>query len=482
MLPQKLAFVDIETTGGRYQFDRIIEIGIIRVENNNIIAEYNQLLHPQSHLPPEITLLTGITAADLESQPTFYDVKHTIYELLQDCVFVAHNARFDYSFIKHEFLREDMHFAPKQCCTVKLSRSLFPTEHHHNLDAVMQRLQLVCENRHRAFDDAHVLFQFYKKIQILFPNEVVEHAVAVAMKKPSLPTKLSPEDIDQIPEQPGVYIFYGENNTPLYIGKSKNIRERVLSHFSADIRHGTEMKISQQIERIETKTTAGELGALFTESKLVKQLLPIYNRKLRRQSELTALISKTDTNGYPLAVIETVSNIDPNSLSSFIGFFRSKKQAKDYLSRMVKEYSLCDKLLAIEKTNGACFSYRLGICKGACIGKEPAIKYMLRFVQAFADLKIKPWPFKGAVVIEEYNPINQKKEYFIVDKWCYVGSILYNGDTLSDQLVQNTTFDLDTYKILRGFFRDKKHEKQIKNLKNFDTVQGLVSNLFAVEN
>ncbi|HUD44799.1 MAG TPA: exonuclease domain-containing protein [Patescibacteria group bacterium] len=466
MLPKKLAFVDIETTGTRYQYDRVIEIGIIRVEDNKIVQQYNQLLNPQCHLPPEITLLTGITAKDLENKPTFQEIKNTIFELLDECIFVAHNARFDYSFLKYEFAREEIKFAPKQCCTVKLSRYLFPTHSHHNLDAVMQRLNLVCKNRHRAYEDAHLLYQFYNKVQTMFSLETLEKALGAAMKKPSLPMKLKHEDLEVLPEEPGVYIFYSANDIPLYVGKSKNIKERVLSHFSADIRNNKEMKISQQIERIETIVTAGELGALFLEAKLVKKLLPLYNHQLRKQNELIALMSQTDKNNYPTILMQTITTIDPNELENFVGFFRSKRQAKDYLARMVKEYSLCDKLLGIEKTNSSCFSYRLDICKGACIGKEPAIKYNMRFLQAFSEIKVKPWPFKGPIIIEEYNPLNKKKEHFIIDKWCYIGSIKYTEDATNEQLSQDISFDLDIYKILRGFFRNPNNIKQVKTIKN----------------
>lgn len=181
MLPDKLAFVDIETTGCNPKFDRIIEIGVIRVENNQIVQQYNQLINPERHLPPEITLMTGITGKDLENQPTFQDIKRTIHELLTDCLFVAHNARFDYGFLKYEFAREQMKFAPKHCCTVKLSRKLFPDVRHHNLDAVMQRFDLTCANRHRAYDDAHLLYQFYDKLQTMFSADLLAEAMDFAM-------------------------------------------------------------------------------------------------------------------------------------------------------------------------------------------------------------------------------------------------------------------------------------------------------------
>lgn len=261
MLPDKIAFVDIETTGMRSFYDRIIEIAILRVEKNQIIRAYHSLINPEGHLPPEITLLTGITAGDLENAPTFRQIKDDILETLSGCVFVAHNVRFDYGFLKNEFQRLDISFSSGHFCTVRLSRALYPRFRRHNLDSLIERFGFTphhndgagfaSETRHRALYDAKILFLM-----------------------------------------------------PLYIGKSKNLRERILSHFSADLRSPIEMKISQQIVNIETISTAGELGALFLESQMIKKMLPLYNKKSRHKKELTALKKITNEEGYDTIKIE----------------------------------------------------------------------------------------------------------------------------------------------------------------------------------
>jgi DNA polymerase-3 subunit epsilon len=168
MLPNKLVFVDIETTGTSAAYGRIIEIGILRVEDNELVKTYQTFINPETHLPPEIEYITGITQKDLEDQPTFRQVVDDILKLVDGCVFVAHNARFDYSFLKHSFLRENKTFNARQLCTVKLSRLLYPTAKHHNLDAVIERCGLLCEQRHRAFNDAAALWDFYKHTQKTF--------------------------------------------------------------------------------------------------------------------------------------------------------------------------------------------------------------------------------------------------------------------------------------------------------------------------
>lgn len=465
MLPNNLAFVDIETTGLSSFANRIIEIGIIRVEDNKIVQTYHSLINPETHLPPEIELITGITAKDLENAPTFRTIKKDILEALIDCTFVAHNVRFDYGFLKQEFKRENISFSSKHFCTVKLSRALFSSERHHNLDAIIERFALPCENRHRALDDAQVLFHFYNHLQNTIIPEKLEAAVTKCLRKPSLPLKLDASFMDTLPENPGVYIFYDGQNMPLYIGKSINIKDRVLSHFSDDVNSATEMKISQQIERIETISTAGELGALFLESQLIKKMLPIYNKKSRIKRELIALKKNTNKDGYDTVEIETFQS----SLDSILGLFKSRKQAKNYLSDLAKKYELCEKLLGLESTSwrnkGACFAYRLGRCKGACIGKEKAIFYNLRSLSAFASTKIKPWPFHEAIIIEE-SEINGNHEYFAVDKWCLVGNVVVDADgNKKTNFAGDATFDLDLYLILKNYFKNKHALAKVKQIR-----------------
>lgn len=509
MLPSKLAFVDVETTGTRSSYDRIIEIGILRVEDNKLVKTFHSLINPQSYLPKEITMLTGITEQDIEHAPTFRLIKDDIFEMLKGCTFVAHNVRFDYAFLKHEFLRENIPYSAKQFCTVKLSRFLFPQWQRHNLDTIITQCHIECKNRHRAFDDAEVLFKFYQQLLQTMPTEKLEEAINRTMKNPSLPINLPMEELDKLPEGPGVYIFYGEkivsensdyseksepqtlrlsddlnhrssessenhkskliDAVPLYVGKSINIRNRVLSHFSADISSGTEMKIAQQIKRIETITTAGELGALLLESQLIKELLPIYNKKSRIKHELLAVKKRKNKQGYDECYIEPITKINADALEDFLGFFRSRKQAKASLADLAKQHMLCEKLLGLEKTDSACFAYRLNRCNGACVGKEKALIYNLRLQIAFSENKILPWPFNGPILIREDEGIYDifglqgKREYFIIDKWCYLGTVTEDTEgNLNEKPLQEVNFDLDIYKILRQFLKKPENQKKIK--------------------
>lgn len=472
MLPTKLAFVDIETTGTRSSYDRIIEIGVLRVENNKLVRSFKSLINPQAYLPKEITMLTGITQQDIENAPTFRSIKDEIVDVLEDCTFVAHNVRFDYAFLKHELMRERINFSSKHFCTVRLSRILFPTWQRHNLDTLIKECNISCKNRHRAYDDAQVLFEFYQQIVKTFPTEKLEKALAKTMKKPSLPINLPMEELDKLPEKPGVYIFYGnETDVPLYVGKSVNIRNRVLSHFSSDIASSTEMHIAQQIKRIETHLTAGELGALLLESKLIKELLPIYNKKSRIKHELIAVKKRTNDKGYDECYLEPISKISPDNLQDFLGFYRSRKQAKATLADIAKNHMLCEKLLGLEKTNGACFAYRLSRCNGACIGLEKPINHNLKLQTAFSENKILPWPFTSAILIQELDGVNNEFgtlgtcDYFIIKNWCFLGTVTVDNEgNLNNKELGQVIFDLDIYKILRQFLKNPANKKKIKVL------------------
>ena len=137
MLPQSICFVDVETTGTSAFYNRVIEIGIVKTLNGEIVKEYKTLINPQTHIDPFIEQLTGIDPISLENAPTFEEVAPEIYELLSDSFFVAHNVRFDYGFLRNEFKRSGIKLSLKHFCTVKLSRLLYPDMKRHNMDAII---------------------------------------------------------------------------------------------------------------------------------------------------------------------------------------------------------------------------------------------------------------------------------------------------------------------------------------------------------
>ncbi len=441
-----LTFIDIETTGLSPIRDRIIEIGVLRMKNGRITKRYETLVNPDCNLPPEITMLTGITAKQLENAPVFSRIADDLEELLHDSIFVAHNARFDYSFIRSEFARLEKTFRSQTLCTAKLSRRLFPRFHRHSLDSIIDRFGIACDLRHRAFSDAKVLADFYKLATKQFGRDVLTDAIMHVTKTTALPKAVSRETVNALPESPGVYVFYGQDGQPLYIGKSIDIKQRVLSHFYDFSESTKEARIFHTIASIETHRTSGELGALLLESQMIKDMQPLYNRKLRKQQTMVAVIKDQTANGYDTIRIWEGAEVNISDIENILAVFRTKGQMKRTLIDLARDFTLCQKLLGLEKTGGACFGAQIETCHGACTGNELPARYNMRFTQAFSKTRIKQWPFRGAIAIREGN------NTFIVDRWCYMGD--KNGTT-------EPVFDYDTYKILSSHLLKKTRDSSI---------------------
>jgi len=439
---QPLAFVDLETTGGSATKDRITEIGMVLVDEHGV-REWSQLIHPQTRIPAYIEQMTGITNAMVAEAPRFEEVASEVAKLLQGYLFIAHNARFDYGFLKNEFKRLGMIFQPTVLCTVKLSRALFPEHKHHNLDSLIERHGLKANGRHRALADAQLIHQFWTQLPAAFPEATIADTVEKLIGRSSLPSNIDPLLIHELPDGPGVYLFYGENALPLYIGKSVNIRQRVLSHFSADHKHSKEMSLSQQLRRIDWIETAGELGALLTEAKLIKQLQPIHNQRLRRKNALCAWqLQQTDDTLRP--VLTWANELDFGGQDNLYGLYNSQRDAQKALSSIAGQFNLCLSVLGLEKINKGrpCFAYQLKKCKGACIGAEKPLEHTARLILAMTKLKLAAWPYQGAVVIKEGD------ELHVIDHWCYLGTA--KEETEVHELLANgqPAFDRDTYMML----------------------------------
>lgn len=438
-----VVFVDIETTGGGYRSSRVLEVAAIRYENGEIVDEFTSLINPQERIPGFITGITGITQADIQDAPTFEDIAEQLKQVLEGAVFVAHNVNFDYSFIKSEYARIGVPFSKKKLCTVRLSRRLYAHEKGHSLEKIIQRHSIPFENRHRAYDDALALVHFTEIALREHGQELFSRAVTSQLKAQSVPVNLSDKDIAVIPEEPGVYIFKDLKGAVLYIGKSVNMRQRVMSHFR-DMA-AKEVKIAQQTTKIETIKTNSEVLALLLESRLVKQIQPIYNRQLRRVKNY-CMVVKQDLSGYPTITYEYGIPGDQREITEIYGLYENKMKAKKWMDVITRTYDLCPKLMGLEKTNKSCFWYSLGKCKGACLGMEVPEKYATRFEIAMKDKKLEAWPYESEIEV----PVDDQGSKLVIDKWV-VKSIESDLPLFSDNA--NLTFDLDEYRIIRRFLK-----------------------------
>ncbi|MFY9138496.1 exonuclease domain-containing protein [Zwartia sp.] len=439
-----LAFIDIETTGSNFERDRITEIGIKTLVNNEV-TEWESLLDPETFIPQNIQRLTGISPTMVAGKPNFNEIANQLKNELAGKIFVAHNARFDYGFIKASFKRMDMDFRPKVLCTVKLSRLLFPQQTRHNLDTIIATHNLVVSSRHRAMGDADLLLQFWRVCEATVGKERLLAAVNQLVGSVSLPPNINQSVIDAIPDTCGCYVFYGEHNAPLYIGKSINMRSRVMSHFQSALTVRKEMKLSLQVFHIDWIETSGELTALIMESRLIKDQMPSMNIKLRKSKDLSAWQLVKDNFGVQKPTLVTHKNLQPGVQENLFGLFYSKKEAHGYLAAVAKKYRLCEALLGLEKVEEgrSCFGYQVKQCQGACIGGVSIDVHNLNLETALSLFKVQLWPFGGAIAIKDGDCM------VVVDKWCYLGIARDHDELYELARSEPAEFDLDIYKILK---------------------------------
>lgn len=439
----RLAFVDLETTGGTATTDRITEVGIIEVDEDGQVRQWSSLVNPEMPIPPFIQSLTGISNQMVADAPTFAELADDIHARLADRIFIAHNARFDHGFLKNEFRRTGHEFRPPVLCTVRLSRKLFPGFARHNLDSIVERHRLEVTQRHRALGDAQLIWQFWQKLPESHAPEVIEEAVSRLLTRPTLPSRLDALQMDSVPSSHGVYLFYGENDLPLYIGKANNLRRRILSHFSTDHALPKELAISQQVERIDWLHASGELGALLREAALVKKLKPAHNVKLRANEEICSwrLIER---NGSLRLALANTNDLFFGHDPALYGLFTSKRKATDAMKAIADAHKLCHVSLGLEKPRGgkACFASQVRKCLGVCAGREPVEEHNARVREALAGMRLQPWPYAGPVSILEGDNLH------VVDGWAYLGTVHIQDDPGILTRRGQQPFDRDVYQLL----------------------------------
>lgn len=451
MLPSYV-MLDLETTGGNPVSDRIIEIAAVRVEEGREVARWSTLVNPGRWVSPFITSLTGIDGAMVADAPRFEEVAPRLLELLDGAVLVAHNVRFDHGFLKNEFGRIDIDLRVRLLCTVRLSRKLYPQHKGHGLDAILRRHGLHSTARHRAMGDVDAVLDFLALARGELGEERLRQAArelvsGVASVPPHLETALH-----GIPDATGVYLLYGDDQRqPLYVGKSLHLRTRVMAHFQADHTTGRDMQLAQATRRVEYRRTAGELGALLLESRLVKELQPAFNRKLRRAAPLCAWQLADDGQARPQVRLLELAALDDGLPERLYGMFRSARAARQALLELADRHGLCTRLLGLEAGSGRCFAQQVGRCRGACCGLEDTRAHLLRVQLALAAHRMQDWPFAGRVGVREHDPHTGRTDIHVFDHWCHLATV-HDESELQETLATRRSaraFDVDTYQLLR---------------------------------
>ncbi|MGE0582879.1 MAG: exonuclease domain-containing protein [Steroidobacteraceae bacterium] len=446
-----LAFVDVETTGGHPLYHRVIEVGVVLARGDTVEESWTTLVNPGTRLPAGIQRLTGIDPASLEDAPRFADIAASLAQRLEGRLFIAHNVRFDYGFVRNELQRAGHAFDARCACTVRLSRRFYPQQHHHNLDAVIAFHDLPCAARHRALPDAMALWQFWRRLRAAWPPEALEAALADLTQRVSLPPQLSPGLADELPQTAGVYRFYGRTGADspeslLYVGRAVNLRERVLGYWRDAPRAAKTRRLASETVRVDWIETAGELGAQLHEARCVREARPAYNRRARDAGE-----ALTWRFGDIPAPPQLQSLADGWPEGDCFGLYRTAREARRALESLAREHRLCAKLLGLEEGEGSCVAFQAQHCRGACVGAEAPQRHLARTKLAFAGERLKPWPYDGAVAIRERD-FGGLEQWHVVEGWRYLGTVTRDGPEALFQLgSQAVGFDLETYRVLARY-------------------------------
>lgn len=385
MKARKFAIVDIETTGGRPARDKVTEIGIVLHNGEKILDTYSTLINPECYIPYGITQLTGITQEMVADAPRFYEVAKDIVQWTEGAIFVAHNARFDYGFLREEFARLGYTFSRRQLCTVRLSRKVFPGLPSYSLENLIRHFGIEVNRRHRALDDALATSRLLEMALDREGSETsVDAIVNMGLQATRLPGQLQSFRIDELPESCGVYYFYDAAGAVVYVGKSINIRKRITEHFADQTEKGR--RLQAQVAGLSCEPTGSELVALLLESNEIKRLKPPINRAQREQRFPFAIHAFYDDKGI-LNFDVTRQEGPARDALNIISEYPTLSKAKGRLNTVLKEYELCARYCHLYPGQSACFSYHLRQCRGVCAGQETPEAYNERAEEARERLR-----------------------------------------------------------------------------------------------
>jgi len=341
------AIVDIETTGGYASGNGITEIAIVVHDGMNVVDFYETLVNPQQPIPLSIRQLTGITNEMVRQAPVFATIAPRVYELLHDKVFIAHNVNFDYSFVKHAFANAGYEYNAPKLCTVRLSRKIVPGHKSYGLGKLCAALQINHSNQHRAGGDALATASLFSYLMARDAGDVIRTMLKGRNSEQYLPPNLPAAELAQLPYTPGVYYFYNRQGKIIYIGKAKNLRQRVKSHFSNNKVNRQKQDFLRDIHHLSYTDCATELMAHILESVEIRKIWPLYNRSQKGYLPRFGLYVYEDRKGYKRLIVEKNKN-----LLSPLYTFNTLQEGRNRLREIATEFNLCTRLCHIGDANG----------------------------------------------------------------------------------------------------------------------------------
>ncbi|MEM6261503.1 MAG: exonuclease domain-containing protein [Bacteroidota bacterium] len=452
------AIIDVETTGMNARRDRITEVAVQLLREGEPIEHFTSLVNPGVAIPANITRITGITTEMVAEAPPFYEVARRLVEITEGAIFVAHNVRFDYSFIQQEFKRLGYNFTRRQLCTVKLTKKIFPGLPSYSLRNLCREFEIVNEASHRAWGDVAATTELFQILLNENGHYSDQDLLKAALDATRMPRHLPKEVVDNLPGTCGVYYFHNQKGDLLYVGKSTNIRKRVLSHFSAAHKTRKGMKMLTHVYDISYVETGSELVALLLENEEIKRFLPPLNSAQRFTKLKYGIFSRENGAGYLQFEVRSLGKH-----SHPIATYPEKRHAQSALEHRLHEYRLCLKYCGLGQCGETCLFHQMYRCEGAGMGAETPEAYNERAEAAFQHLK---YGYKNFLVVGDGREYGERSVVWVKDG-------VYQGYGYVDMSYAHSTQDMleaielkpetpDVGRIIRGYIR--KHPKEITEI------------------
>lgn len=453
------AIIDIETCGSKYEFKRgrITEICIALHDGLQVTEKWTTLINPECYITPYFISLSGITNEMVADAPKFHEVAKKIIEMTEGRIFVAHNVGFDYGFIKDEFNSLGYKYRRETLCTVRLSRKLMPGKLSYSLGKLCESIGIEVENRHRAEGDVDATVKLFDRLLELkalnpqYKNKGVEELMTRRIDK------IKEYILNKLPDECGVYYFLNKEQEIIYIGKSKNVYQRAVSHFNSKEQKGK--KMLNDLYNVDFVPTGSELIALLLEAEEIKKHKPFYNRRSKASEFTHAIDGFYDEKGilnFKLSAYEDCEQA--------IVAFNNYASARERLENWIDEYDLCLRYCGLTGEESICFNHQIKKCKGICANEEEIEQYNKRASQILTRYL---FPHPNFAIIGKGRK-DHERSIVVIDNGRYYGFGYFDAfDQINDAeefkgFVSNKLYYPDTNLIIKGWMN--REEPKIKVL------------------
>jgi len=448
------AILDIETTGGKYDEEGITEIAIYRHDGEIVTDQFSSLVNPQIEIQPFVQKLTGISGKMLQNAPKFYEIAKRVVQITEDCVIVAHNAAFDYRILQTEFRRLGFTFERKSLCTVSLSQLLLPDQPAYSLGKLVRNLGIPFSDQHRAQGDAKVTVKLF---ELLLEKDLQKNILKAHISSEH-PNKVPPkflEVIDGLPSEMGVYYIHNSKNEIIYIGKSNNVKKRILNHLTGKSKKAR--VIQNEIHKVTFALTGGELVSLLKEQNEIKTNAPKLNKAMKYRI-FPMGIRLDDSVEYPELIVEQIKKEH-----TYFSVYKNSKSAKSAIFNWTENYGICLKKTSLSNKTGTCFLHEVNKCDGACTGKETPDSYRKKIKLLLADFE---YPFSDFIITSKGRKLGESSFIYIKGN-VFLGYGYYelNHQIKNDKQIMSRLISMednpDVQKLIRSFLSRKKYNKLI---------------------